>query len=104
MTDVVLTVRVTPRSGRAEVGGVDAGGVLRIRVSAAPVDGAANEAARKLIASELRVPPSSVQIVGGASSRHKRLRVRGADPAHVLEHWPGVRLGDSQPRGGSSAP
>lgn len=95
MTDVVLSVRVTPRSGRTEVRGVDDDGVLRIRVSAAPVDGAANEATRKLIAAELRVQPSSVEVVSGASSRHKRLRIQGTDRAHVLERWPGLTLGGS---------
>lgn len=104
MSDVVLSVRVTPRSGRTEVTGVDDDGILRIRVSAAPVDGAANAAAARIVAAELHVPPSSVEVVSGASSRHKRLRIHGADPARVLERWPGVALGGGQhPRGGPGA-
>lgn len=96
MTDVEFSVRVTPRSGRTAVSGVDDEGVLQVRVAAAPVDGAANEATRRLIAAELGVPPSSVEVIGGASGRHKRLRVRGAGPARVRERWPGVTLGGAQ--------
>jgi uncharacterized protein len=105
MSDVVLSVRVTPRSGRTEITGVDDDGILRIRVSATPVDGAANAAAVRLVAAELHVPPSSVEVVSGASSRHKRLRVHGSGPARVLERWPGLALGgDLHQRGGTETP
>lgn len=96
---VIIAVRVTPRAGRNEIGAPDGDGVLRIRVTAPPVDGAANEAAARLVATNLAVPPSAVTIVSGASSRHKRLRISGADPAAVRARWPGVAVDELGARG-----
>ena len=47
------------------------GGVLQVRVTAAPADGKANDAVRRLIAKRLRVGVTRVEIVRGASSRDK---------------------------------
>ena len=90
---VIVSVRVTPRAGRDEVAGVDGEGVLRVRVSAAPAGGAATEAVIRLLASALHVPPSSIEVVSGASSRRKRLRIRGMDATGLRERWPGVAPG-----------
>ena len=89
---VVIVVRVTPRSGRDAIEGLDGGGELRVRVTAAPADGAANEAVIRLLAKELRVPRSSVSLVFGASSRHKRLRIDGIDAAAVRARWAGASV------------
>lgn len=72
-----LPVRVTPRSSRP---GVEWDGErLKVRVSAPPADGQANEAVVKLVADRLRVPPSSVEIVRGGHGRDKLLVVRGLE-------------------------
>ena len=68
----LLTVRVTPRAAREAIGAFDAEGVLAIRVTAPPADGAANAAVAKLLARVLGVPARDVTLVGGASSRVKR--------------------------------
>jgi uncharacterized protein (TIGR00251 family) len=94
--EVSLAVRVAPRAGRDEVIGVDAEGALRVRVSAPPVDGRANEAVVRLIAAALGLPASAVEIVRGATARRKRLRIRGVDPARVAARWPGAAV--DQPR------
>ena len=73
---VLISVRLTPRSARTEVVGVVAD-VLRIRVAAPPVDGAANEALVRFIAKKLGVARSSVTIEGGGTGRSKMLRVTG---------------------------
>jgi uncharacterized protein (TIGR00251 family) len=78
----VFAVRVTPRAGRTEVTGVR-DGTLLVRLAAAPVDGAANDALIDLLASLLRCPGRAVAIVGGARSRSKRVCIEGLDAAAV---------------------
>ena len=89
---VLLSVRVTPRSGRDAVEGPADDGAIRIRTTAPPVDGAANRAVAKLVASALGIPKSSVTVVAGASSRNKRLSIDGVDAATVRTRWPGISL------------
>ena len=75
----ILPIRVTPRSAKPGIGGwrADADGreELEVRVAEAPADGAANEAAIRLLAKALGVSRSEVEIVAGAASRHKRVAV-----------------------------
>jgi len=83
---VRFKVRVQPRSSRAEVAGIH-GDALKVRVRAAPVEGAANAAVIEVIAAALGVPRRSVQIVSGTSSRSKTVEVAGllaADVRRVL--------------------
>ncbi len=67
-------------------------GVLRARVSAPAVEGAANNALVRLIADELGVAKRDVQIVAGAGSRQKLVVVDGIDADAVTGRWPGLRL------------
>jgi len=68
---VVLDLSVSPNAKRTElVGWHD--GALRVRLSAPPVDGAANEALRKWLASELGVPQARVTLLRGTSGRRKQ--------------------------------
>jgi len=74
--EVSLQVRVTPRSSRDEViGWRDV--TLLLRLKAPPVDGQANEALVRFLARRLGLTLADVAIVSGASSRTKRLRLRG---------------------------
>ncbi len=75
---VVLAVHVQPRAGRSAILGRE-GRALKLRVAAPPVDDRANEATRALLADEFGVPPSAIELAGGARSRQKRFRVRGID-------------------------
>ena len=70
----LLPVRVQPRAGRNEVVGWQ-GKALRVRVTAAPEAGQANQAVIDLLAGALGVPRSSVLLVKGAKSRDKLVRV-----------------------------
>ena len=70
-----LTVRVTPRSSADRIDGFGADGVLRLRVTAAPADGQANDAVIKLLANALGVPPRDVALVAGATARNKVFEV-----------------------------
>jgi uncharacterized protein (TIGR00251 family) len=79
---VVIAVRLTPRAGRDAIDGIAqlAGGrrVLKVRVRAAASEGEANAALIKLIARTLRVAASDVSLVGGATTRLKRVKISGA--------------------------
>jgi uncharacterized protein YggU (UPF0235/DUF167 family) len=90
-TDVRFAVRLTPRAAGDRVEGV-VDGVLRARVGAPAVEGAANAALIRMIATELAVARRDVRIVAGASSRQKLVVVDGVDAAAVLERWPGLKL------------
>ena len=71
--DLVLAVRVQPRAARDELK-VD-GERLRVRLTAPPVDGAANEHLVRFLAAEFGVAPSRVTLVRGATGREKVVRI-----------------------------
>lgn len=73
---VTFEVRVAPRASRNAIMGVHEG-ALKVALTAPPVEGAANDALRKLIAKALGVPKSNIEIVRGERARNKVLRVRG---------------------------
>ncbi|GMV36191.1 MAG: hypothetical protein AMXMBFR61_06990 [Fimbriimonadales bacterium] len=73
---------MTPRASRNEVTlGPD--GVLHVRVTAPPADGQANRAVIQVLSRALKVPKSAITILSGESSRTKRVRIEGLDPAAV---------------------
>ena len=77
-----ISVHVQPMARRSQVMGfVD--GVLRVRLSAAPVEGRANEALVKLLAERLGVRRSRVAILRGMASRNKVVEVAGLDDEEV---------------------
>jgi hypothetical protein len=82
-----LTVRLTPRGGRDAIEGWvrDETGrpCLKARVSAPPLEGAANEALQKLIAKALKRPRSAVRIVSGEQARVKQLEIDGITAADL---------------------
>lgn len=73
---MALAVYVTPRAGRSEIAG-EREGALWVRLAAPPVEGKANAALVDLLARRLGVSKGDVQIVAGATGRHKRVRVAG---------------------------
>jgi hypothetical protein len=79
---VRFAVRVQPRSSRAGIDGLR-GGALRVRVHAAPVEGAANAAVIDVIAAALGVARRDVRIVNGEASRNKLVEVIGLDVGEV---------------------
>jgi len=80
---VRFAVRVQPRASRSEIAGVH-GDALKIRLSAPPVDGAANDALVELMAGSLGVAKRAVRIVSGDQSRSKVVEVEGVTAAAVL--------------------
>jgi len=69
-----LRVRAIPNAGRSGIVGVRAGELV-VKVQAPALEGRANRELVRLLASHLGVPRSSVELVGGESSHHKRLRL-----------------------------
>jgi len=80
---VEFAVRVAPRASRDAIEGEHAG-ALKVRLSAPPVDGRANEALRRLLADRLNVAISAVRILGGEKSRNKRVQIIGVSRERVM--------------------
>ena len=72
----LLRVKAQPRASKNEISGI-MGDALKIRITAPPVDSAANIALRDFLARELGVPKSSVQQRQGATSRNKIFLIEG---------------------------
>jgi hypothetical protein len=79
---VTFDVLVQPRASRAKLGPVH-DGRLKVAVTAPPVDGEANAAVIETLAKALGVAKSAVEVVAGASSRRKTVRVAGVTRAAV---------------------
>jgi uncharacterized protein (TIGR00251 family) len=83
-SDVLLRVRVQPRASREAVVG-EAEGRLRVALTAPPVEGAANDALRRFLASRLGVARGRVTLEAGEKSREKTLRIGGLSESAVRE-------------------
>lgn len=79
---VSFRVRVQPRSSRNQVAGV-MDGALKLRLTAPPVEGEANEACRTFLAELLGVPRSQVTIAAGHTGRNKIIRVEGVSAGKI---------------------
>lgn len=75
----ILQVRVQPRASRNQVVGYQ-DQVLRVRVTAPPEEGRANDAVVALLAEALGVPKSRVRILQGHTARNKVVSVEGLTP------------------------
>jgi uncharacterized protein len=80
---VLLSVKLQPRASSNEIGEA-LGGELRIKVTAPPVEAAANEALLKILAQQLHCPRNRVDIVRGHTSRHKTVKLYGLRPEEVI--------------------
>jgi uncharacterized protein (TIGR00251 family) len=78
---VRLTVRVVPRSSRNAIAWEQ--GVLKARLTAPPVDGAANDALIVLLAQRLGLPKRAISIARGATGRQKIVEIAGMTEAEV---------------------
>lgn len=100
---IELAVLVVPRAGATRVEGVveHSGRLcLRLRLAAAPVDGAANKALVAWLADALDLPRSAVTLIAGDRARLKRLRIRGDGVAARLASLAGSGAADGRPAPG----
>lgn len=77
---VRFPVTVQPRAARSEIVG-EHGDALKIRITAAPVEGAANQELVRLLAKRLRIPASAVRVASGETGRRKIIDIEGISPA-----------------------
>ena len=77
-----LTLRVQPRASRNAIVGLH-GQSIRIRLTAPPVDGAANQALVAFLSERLGVPAAALDLVRGHGSRDKVVEVTGLAPEEV---------------------
>ena len=80
----LISVTVSPRSSRNRIELSD-NDEIRVRVTAPPVDGAANAMVLRLLADALEVPRSALEIVAGETGRRKRVAVTGLDVPQITD-------------------
>ncbi|MEK7683801.1 MAG: DUF167 domain-containing protein [Verrucomicrobiota bacterium] len=83
---VYLAVKVQPRASKNEIG-EPLGHELKVKVTAPPVDSAANEALLRFLADQLNCPRGAVALVRGQTSRHKVVFIRGLTVAWVQQKF-----------------
>ena len=81
---VYLSIKVQPRASKNAIGEV-LGEELKVKVTAPPVDSAANEALVEFLAETLGCARSAVRIARGQTSRHKQILVVGVSAAEIAE-------------------
>jgi len=85
-----ITVKVIPRSSRNEIAGIQEDGTIKIRLTAAPVEGQANKALVEFLAEVLDIAKSKIEIIGGLSGRIKLITILDLDPTivqkKILDH------------------
>lgn len=97
---ITLSVRIQPRASKNEITRMENGG-LKIRLTAPPVDGAANEALIRFLADTLSVTRSQVEIMSGHTSRDKIVRISGVCKANaerllnLKEKWSKIKCNEN---------
>jgi hypothetical protein len=86
---VWLSVKLQPRASKNEIC-APLGEELKIKVTAPPVDAAANAALLKLLAEKLGCPRGRVELIRGHTSRHKTVMLHGFLPAEVAQKLSGA--------------
>jgi uncharacterized protein (TIGR00251 family) len=80
-----ITVRVTPRMAKNEIGEILEDGTIKIRLTAPPVDGKANECLINYLAEVLETKPSKIEIVSGLTGRNKLISILDQSPEEVQQ-------------------
>ncbi|HEX2691873.1 MAG TPA: DUF167 domain-containing protein [Kofleriaceae bacterium] len=81
---VTIDILVQPRASRAKIGPMH-DGRIKVAVTAPPVDGEANLAVIEIIAKQLGIARSHVEVVAGANSRRKTLRIANVTEQQIAE-------------------
>ena len=84
MKDAILKVYLQPKASKNEVVGPYRDGI-KVKVTAPPVEGKANETLIRLLAKEFGTSPSCIEIIKGLHSREKTLRISGPLPDKPLD-------------------
>jgi uncharacterized protein len=81
---VIFSVKVVPRSSKTAVAGL-LGGMLKVKLAAAPEKGKANESLVEFLADTLGVKKNTVSITSGLTSPVKTIQITGITPAAILQ-------------------
>ncbi|HTV60947.1 MAG TPA: DUF167 domain-containing protein [Verrucomicrobiae bacterium] len=84
---VLLSIKLQPRASSNEIG-EPLGGELKVKVTATPVDSAANKALVEFLADKFQCARNRIEIVRGHKSRHKILKLRGFKAEEVRGFLP----------------
>jgi len=74
--NLILNIRLQPRASRDEIVATQADGRLKIRITAPPVDGKANDHLLRFLATQCNVSRSAVTLLSGHTGRNKRVSIR----------------------------
>jgi len=83
MKEITLKIYLQPKSSKNEIVGPYRDGI-KVKLTAPPIEGKANEALVKFLAKEFKIPPSSIEILKGHHGREKIIRVGGKVEAKHL--------------------
>jgi uncharacterized protein len=90
MKDHFLKVYLQPKSSRNEIVGPYRDGI-KVKITAPPVEGKANEGLIRFLARELNLAPSQIEIIKGHHSREKTLRIDETEGLARLTEWHGQK-------------
>ncbi len=86
---ITFALRVLPRSSRCELAGIQ-GDAVKLKITAPPVEGLANEECIRFLSKTLQVPKTSIRIVGGERSRNKTIHIAGLTRGELEAKIPGL--------------
>ncbi len=84
-TGAAITVRITPRTSKNEIFAILDDGTVKIRLTAPPIDGRANEALIKFLSEVLELPSYQIEIVGGQTGHDKLISIIGMTSESVQQ-------------------
>ncbi len=76
-SDTIIRIRVIPRAKKSEISQVLADGTIKIRLTAPPVEGKANQALVRFLADVFDISPSNIEIISGVKGRKKIVLIEG---------------------------
>lgn len=80
-----LKIKVIPRSSRNEIVGFMDDGTLKLKLTAPPVDGQANQAVRKYLSDLFKVPVGNIDIISGKTSHNKLISITGINTETAIQ-------------------
>lgn len=80
-----ISVRVTPRSSKNEISEIMDNGTIKVKITAAPVDGKANQALLEFLGKVLGIRASQLEVVAGQTGRDKLITITGLRPEEVQQ-------------------
>ncbi len=92
---VSFDIHVNPHASKAEIAGI-AGGLLKVKVTAPPVEGAANTACILLLSKKLGLKKSRMDIIAGDKGRKKTIRVRDISTADLEQKIHALQINSQQ--------